>query len=190
MQAWRSSRTSCTILRCCFIVCGTLLTWENSSGGHKTDEAVTQDTTQSQNPVGSGNVPGTGQGSHFGSSRTGGDQPLSSSANPTSSTTGTHGLREPHSSRMPGSFDDDAATTASVKSGIPGSSQTGGRLQLLTVPLWHIVLHSRTSDAFSNANADLMSLRLYQRPAADLRTRGQPAFVFHSPPIELWPNGI
>ena len=73
----------------------------------------------------------SGEGSHFGSGRTTGNDPLSSSTNPTSATgsnfagTGTHGLTEPHSSRMPGSFDDDAATTASVSSGVPGRAQTG-----------------------------------------------------------------
>ena len=37
----------------------------------------------------------------------------------------SHGLREPYASRMPGGFeDDDAATTASVSSGIPGHSQS------------------------------------------------------------------
>ena len=37
----------------------------------------------------------------------------------------SHGLREPYASRMPGGFeDDDAATTASVSSGIPGQSQS------------------------------------------------------------------
>ena len=37
----------------------------------------------------------------------------------------SHGLKEPYASRMPGGFeDDDAATTASVSSGIPGQSQS------------------------------------------------------------------
>ena len=39
---------------------------------------------------------------------------------------GTGGLNEPYASRMPGGFDDDAATTASVSSGVPGhTTQTG-----------------------------------------------------------------
>jgi len=126
----------------------------------------------------------SGQGSHFGSSRTAGNDPLSSSTNPTSTsgggygsttgndplltsthtttptTTGTgygntsrndplststnptggsqydtassgqgsHGLKEPYASRMPGGFDDDAATTASVRSGVPGQSQSGSNI--------------------------------------------------------------
>ena len=37
----------------------------------------------------------------------------------------SHGLSEPYASRMPGGFDnDDAATTASVSSGVPGQSQS------------------------------------------------------------------
>lgn len=96
-------------------------------------------------------------GSHFGSSRTAGDDSLSSSTNPSSTTSGlgsssrndpiststnpsggsqyntgsntgrsAHGLNEPYASSMPGGFDDDAATTASVRSGIPGqATQTG-----------------------------------------------------------------
>ena len=108
-------------------------------------------------------------GSHFGSGRTAGNDPLSSSTNPTSSTrynstatndplsastnptsgsqydsstTGqrTHGLNEPYASRMPGGFDDDAATTASVSSGVPGQSQsrsgmTGTNDPMLDKPL-------------------------------------------------------
>ena len=72
-------------------------------------------------------------GSHFGSSRTAVHDTLSTSskASRTSQydggTTGgtSHGLSEPYASRMPGGFDDDdAATTASVRSGIPGQSQS------------------------------------------------------------------
>lgn len=75
----------------------------------------------------------TNPGSHFGSSRTAGHDPLSTSSNPTgtsqydSDTTGgaSQGLKEPYASRMPGGFDnDDAATTASVRSGVPGQSQS------------------------------------------------------------------
>ena len=73
----------------------------------------------------------SGQGSHFGSGRGTETDPLSSSTNPTSATgsnitgTGMQGLHEPHSSRMPGRFDDDTISTASVSSGIPGRGQTG-----------------------------------------------------------------
>lgn len=83
-------------------------------------------------------------GSHFGSSRTAGHDSLPTSNNPTvlnqherDTATRTsqydtapahgasHGLSEPYASRMPGGFDDDdAATTASVSSGIPGQSQS------------------------------------------------------------------
>ena len=72
-------------------------------------------------------------GSHFGSSRTAGHDSLPTSSDPTgtsqydSGTTrgASHGLNEPYASRMPGGFDnDDAATTASVRSGIPGQSQS------------------------------------------------------------------
>ena len=86
----------------------------------------------------------TNTGSHFGSDRTIGHDSLSTSSNPTglsqqerdttagmsqhdpATTRGaSHGLREPYASRMPGGFeDDDAATTASVSSGIPGQSQS------------------------------------------------------------------
>lgn len=78
-------------------------------------------------------------------SHTTGHNPLSMSSNPTGTsqydrdaTTRTsqydggitgrasHGLSEPYASRMPGGFDndDDAATTASVRSGVPGQSQS------------------------------------------------------------------
>lgn len=91
----------------------------------------------------SASLPIINTGSHFGNSRTAGD-PLSTSRNPTGTSqydTGTtsgksqygsgttegasHGLSEPYASRMPGGFDDDdAATTASVSSGVPGQSQS------------------------------------------------------------------
>ena len=91
-----------------------------SSSGNKDKDSTVDDTMtgdlNNQNTV-------AGEGSHFGSSRTTGNDPLSSSTNPTSGT-GTRGLSEPYSSRMPGSFDDDAATTASVSSGVPGRAQT------------------------------------------------------------------
>ena len=83
-------------------------------------------------------------GSHFGSDRITGHDSLPTSNNPTGlsqqerdTTVGmgqhdpatargaSHGLKEPYASRMPGGFeDDDAATTASVSSGIPGQSQS------------------------------------------------------------------
>lgn len=75
----------------------------------------------------------TNQGSHFGGSRTAGHDPLPTSSDPTGTSqydNGTtvgasHGLNEPYASRMPGGFDnDDAATTASVRSGVPGQSQS------------------------------------------------------------------
>ncbi|KAL9127515.1 MAG: hypothetical protein Q9217_003625 [Psora testacea] len=84
--------------------------------GHIDDPVLTGDNNTS-----------SGQGSHFDSNRTASNEPLSSSTNP-ASTSATHGLSEPHSSRMPGTFDDDAATTASVKSGIPGTSQSGNNM--------------------------------------------------------------
>lgn len=58
---------------------------------------------------------------------------MSTSSNPTGTSPydsgiiggASHGLSEPYASRMPGGFDnDDAATTASVSSGIPGQSQS------------------------------------------------------------------
>ena len=76
----------------------------------------------------SAELPTIDTGSHFGSSRTAGQEPLSTSSNPTGTSqydtaaagSASHGLREPYASRMPGGFDDDdAATTASVSSGIP-----------------------------------------------------------------------
>ena len=83
-------------------------------------------------------------GSHFGGSRTAGHDSLPTSNSPTGisqherdTAMGTsqydtanahgasHGLSEPYASRIPGGFDnDDAATTASVSSGIPGQSQS------------------------------------------------------------------
>ena len=58
---------------------------------------------------------------------------MSTSSNPTGTSQydspvpggASHGLSEPYASRMPGGFDnDDAATTASVSSGVPGQSQS------------------------------------------------------------------
>lgn len=118
--------------------------------GSKKDDEVMYRSGRSDDPVHTGDANtgnthvGSGQGSHFGSSRTAGRDPLSTSSNPTGksqydggASTGTgqydsgitggpsHGLSEPYASRMPGGFDnDDAATTASVSSGIPGQSQS------------------------------------------------------------------
>ena len=71
----------------------------------------------------------SGQGSHFGSGNTAGNDPLSTSTNPTgrsqySTGNPSQGLKEPYASRMPGGFDDDAATTSSVRSGVPGYPQS------------------------------------------------------------------
>lgn len=61
--------------------------------------------------------------------------PTSTSTNPTGGSQydsgvrgqGTHGLNEPYASRMPGGFDDDdAASTASVRSGVPGQTTHTG----------------------------------------------------------------
>ena len=76
---------------------------------------------------------GVGNGSTFQ------NDPMSTSSNPTGSSQydspstsgqGSHGLKEPYASRMPGGFndDDDAATTASVRSGVPGQSQSGPKV--------------------------------------------------------------
>lgn len=107
--------------------------------GSKKDDEVMYGSGRSDDPVHTGDTSmgntntGSGQGSHFSSSRTAGHDPLSTSSNPTgtsqfdSGTTGgaSHGLSEPYASRTPGGFDnDDAATTASVSSGVPGQSQS------------------------------------------------------------------
>ncbi|KAL9099931.1 MAG: hypothetical protein Q9163_004633 [Psora crenata] len=93
------------------------------SPGHEKDDQVMYGSAQPDDPVQTGTA--TGPGSHFGSSRKADEHPPSSSINPTS-TTGTPGISERHS-RMPGTFDDenDADTTASIKSGTPGMSQSG-----------------------------------------------------------------
>ena len=60
------------------------------------------------------------------------NDPLSTSTNPTgtsqydtgSTGRGVGGLNEPSASRTPGGFEDDAATTASISSGVPGQSQS------------------------------------------------------------------
>ena len=81
-----------------------------SRSGRNRDEK-----SQSSDPISTGgNERVLGEGSHFGNSRTTGNNPLSSSTNPTTATqTGAHGLSEHHSSRMPGTFDDDAGDTTS-----------------------------------------------------------------------------
>lgn len=97
----------------------------NSNPGAKKDDEVMYGSGRSDDPVHTGSNTVSGEGSHFGSSRTAGSEPLTSTTN---QPTGMGGLSEPHASRMPGSFDDDAATTASVKSGIPGYSQSGSTI--------------------------------------------------------------
>lgn len=107
--------------------------------GSKKDDEVMYGSGRSDDPIHSGSTnmgntnTGSGQGSHFGSSRTAGQDPMSTSSNPTGTSPydsgiiggASHGLSEPYASRMPGGFDnDDAATTASVSSGIPGQSQS------------------------------------------------------------------
>lgn len=63
------------------------------------------------------------------------NNPLTTATNPTgesqydagdSTERGTHGLSEPYASRIPGAFDDDASTTASVRSGVPGQTTHTG----------------------------------------------------------------
>lgn len=101
-----------------------------SRSGNKDKDATYDDNTATGGLSNKNAI--SGQGSHFGAGPS--NDPLSSSTNPTSTTgsnltgTGTHGLLEPHSSRTPGGVDDDAATTASVSSGIPGRGQTGNTL--------------------------------------------------------------
>jgi len=91
------------------------LIYSRHSGQKKDDEILSGGGGRSVDPLPSGSNTASGPGSPFDSTR---------------NTTGseTHGLSEPYSSGMPGGFDDDAATTASVKSGIPGTSQTGNAL--------------------------------------------------------------
>ena len=112
------------------------------SGSHFGNSRTTDPLSSSTNPA-----------STSGYGNTGGNEPLSTSTNPTSGTghhsttrndpfttstnpTGTSqydtgptgrgagGLNEPSASRMPGGFEDDAATTASISSGVPGQSQS------------------------------------------------------------------
>ncbi|KAL6720455.1 hypothetical protein ACLMJK_002378 [Lecanora helva] len=125
--------------------------------GSKKDDEVMYGSGTSDDPVHSGTAGAqSGQGSHLASSNTPrnnlpssdhstantsgvgnttGKEPLSTSTNPTgnsqydttTSAHDTHGLNEPHASRMPGGFDDDdAATTASIRSGVPGQTTHTG----------------------------------------------------------------
>lgn len=111
-------------------------------GSHFGNSRTTDPLSSSTNPT-----------STSGYGNTSGNEPLSTSPNPTSGTgydnttrndpfttstnpTGTSqydtestgrgagGLNEPSASRMPGGFEDDAATTASISSGVPGHSQS------------------------------------------------------------------
>lgn len=95
----------------------------------------------SSNPTGVSQYDNTGTSGLGSNSR---NDPLSTSSNPTgasqydtadSTGRGTHGLSEPYASRMPGGFDDDAATIASVRSGVPGqATQTGSGMRSTNDP--------------------------------------------------------
>ena len=87
-----------------------------SRSGHKQDDARAHGDVQSDEPIStSSNKITSGEGSHFGNARTTGNEPLSSSTNPTSTIQAPAQGRvsEPHPSRMPGTFDDDAGHTTS-----------------------------------------------------------------------------
>jgi len=138
-RSWRSSRTFCkwNAKPSHNSLLSRLTSLLYSNPGSKKDDEVMYGSGQSSDPVHSTNTGGvSGQGSHFGSSQRGTD-PLSSSTNPTSSgvssgygsnTTGTG--QQPNlsgnptsRSNMPGGFD-DGASTASIKSGVPGHPQS------------------------------------------------------------------
>lgn len=143
----------------------------HSNPGSKHDDQILYGSGQSDDPVVSGsNAPTSGQGSHLSSSNAAGNDPISSSTEPHSTssyrgsntagndsilsatepssntgygsnTTGTDhhrgidqptgysdtksGVNDPYSTSRPQGTLDDAATTASIKSGIPGQAQSG-----------------------------------------------------------------
>ena len=84
--------------------------------------------TGSNEPLSTSSNPASGIG-HDSTTR---NDPLTTSTNPTGTSQydteptgrGAGGLNEPSASRMPGGFEDDAATTASISSGVPGQSQS------------------------------------------------------------------
>ena len=126
----------------------------SSNPGGKHDDEVLYGSGQSSDPIHSGNNTGSGQGSHLGSSRTGGDDSNPLSSNPPTSAsgsssygnypsttgrsagtdelTGSSGLGSSNAfasgaqeSRIPGAFDDDASSTTAIRSGIPGHGASG-----------------------------------------------------------------
>lgn len=111
-------------------------------GSHFGNSRTTDPLTSSTNPTstsGYGNTSGneplstsTKPTSGTGYDSTTRNDPFTTSTNPTgtsqydtgSTGRGAGGLNDPSASRMPGGFEDDAATTASISSGVPGQSQS------------------------------------------------------------------
>ena len=111
-------------------------------GSHFGNSRTTDPISSSTNPTStsgygstSGNDPlstSTNPISSSGYDNTARNDPYTTSTNPTGTSQydneptgrGAGGLNEPSTSRMPGGFEDDAATTASINSGVPGQSQS------------------------------------------------------------------
>ena len=111
-------------------------------GSHFGNSRTTDPLSSSTNPTstsGYGNTSGndllsssTNPTSSTGYDNTARNDPLTTSTNPTGASQlntgpterGVGGLNEASGSRMPGAFEDDAATTASISSGVPGQSQS------------------------------------------------------------------
>lgn len=120
---------------------GLNISFSCSNPGAKHDEEVMYGSGRSSDPVHSGTTGGaSGQGSHLGSSQAG-HNPLSSASNPTSgdvsSGYGSNPTAGGHQSSLTGNATsrsgtstafDDGASTASIKSGIQGHSQSGSGL--------------------------------------------------------------
>ena len=119
----------------------------SSNPGSKKDDAVMYGSGTTNDPAATGTTgTTTDHDSHLGSSTTGTNEPLSSSTNPTSSTTSglgssastgpvgssttgttSSGMHNPSSTtRIPMSY--DATSTTSIKSGVEGASHTKSAL--------------------------------------------------------------
>ena len=114
----------------------------SNPGSHFGNSRTTDPFSSSTNPTstsGYGNTSSndpssssTNPTSSTGYDNTARNEPFTTSTNPTGASQydtgaterGLGGFNEPSASRMPGGFEDDAATTASISSGVTGQSQS------------------------------------------------------------------
>ena len=94
------------------------------------DDEVLYGSGQSSDPVHSGNTgTSSGQGSHFDGSSTNPTAATGYDNTTTGTGANTYGSgNTTSSSRMPGGFDDDVASTTAIRHGVPGNSQSGSTM--------------------------------------------------------------